>query len=117
MRKLPPQRAFLVAAGLEQALDFIEQARFGDDELAWIDGCGKFAPGFADWLRGLRFTGDVWAMPEGTVFFPSEPVLRVVAPIAQAQWLETRILNLLHFETVVASKAVRSVLAAQRRAR
>jgi nicotinate phosphoribosyltransferase len=113
VRRLPAERAFLVAAGLEQALDFIEQARFTDDELAWIDGCGKFAPGFADWLRGLRFTGEVWAMPEGTVFFPSEPVLRVVAPIAQAQWLETRILNLVHFETVVASKAVRSVLAAK----
>ncbi len=115
VRKLPAERAFLVAAGLEQALDFIEQAQFGDDELAWIDGCGKFAPGFADWLRGLRFTGDVWAMPEGSVFFPSEPVLRVVAPIAQAQWLETRILNLVHFETVVASKAVRSVFAAKGR--
>jgi nicotinate phosphoribosyltransferase len=116
VRKLPAERAFLVAAGLEQALDFIEEARFTDDELAWIDGCGKFAPGFADWLRGLRFGGEVWAMPEGTVFFPSEPVLRVVAPIAQAQWLETRILNLVHFETVVASKAVRSVVAAKGRA-
>ncbi|MGE5160991.1 MAG: nicotinate phosphoribosyltransferase [Betaproteobacteria bacterium] len=116
VRKLPAERAFLVAAGLEQALDFIEQARFSDDELAWIDGCGKFAPGFADWLRGMRFSGDVWAMPEGTVFFPNEPVLRVEAPIAQAQWLETRILNLIHFETVVASKAARSVLAAKGRA-
>jgi nicotinate phosphoribosyltransferase len=115
VRKLPAERAFLVAAGLEQVLDFIEEAHFADDELAWIDGCGKFAPGFADWLRGLRFTGDVWAMPEGSVFFPSEPVLRVVAPIAQAQWLETRILNLVHFETVVASKAVRSVFAAKGR--
>ena len=115
VRKLPAERAFLVAAGLEQVVDFIEQARFTDDELAWIDGCGKFAPGFAGWLRDMRFTGDVWAMPEGSVFFPSEPVLRVVAPIAQAQWLETRILNLVHFETVVASKAVRSVLAAKGR--
>ena len=60
----------------------------------------QFAPGFADWLRGMRFTGEVWAMPEGTVFFPSEPVLRVVAPIAQAQWIETRLLNLVHFQTV-----------------
>jgi nicotinate phosphoribosyltransferase len=113
VRKLPAERAFLVAAGLEQALDFIEEARFTDDELAWIDGCGKFAPGFADWLRGMRFGGEVWAMPEGTVFFPSEPVLRVVAPIAQAQWLETRILNLVHFQTVIASKAARAVLAAE----
>ncbi len=64
----------------------------------------------------MRFTGDVWAMREGTVFFPNEPVLRVEAPIAQAQWLETRLLNLVHFQTVVASKAVRSVLAARGRA-
>ena len=116
VRKLPEQRAFLVAAGLEQALDFIEQARFQDDELEWIARAGTFAPGFADWLRGMRFTGEVWAMPEGTVFFPNEPILRVVAPIAQAQWLETRILNLVHFQTVIASKAARAVLAAKGRA-
>jgi nicotinate phosphoribosyltransferase len=116
VRKLPPERAFLVAAGLEQALDFVEQARFTDDDLAWIGGCGRFAPGFADWLRGLRFNGEVWAMPEGTVFFPNEPILRVVAPIAQAQWIETRLLNLVHFQTVVASKAARAVLAAKGRA-
>ena len=112
VRKLPPERAFLVAAGLEQTLDLIEQARFDAEELGWVARCGTFAPGFADWLREMRFTGDVWAMPEGTVFFPSEPVLRVVAPIAEAQWLETRILNLVHFQTVVASKAARAVLAA-----
>jgi len=113
VRKLPPERAFLVAAGLEQALDFIEQARFDEAELDWVANCGTFAPGFADWLRELRFTGDVWAMPEGTVFFPNEPILRVVAPIAEAQWLETRILNLIHFQTVIASKAARAVLAAE----
>ena len=115
VRKLPEQRAFLVAAGLEQALDFVEQARFSDDELKWVRESGTFAPGFADWLRGMRFTGEVWAMPEGTVFFPNEPVLRVVAPIAQAQWIETRLLNLVHLQTVLASKAARAVLAAQGR--
>ncbi len=115
VRTLPLERAFLVAAGLEQALDFIEQARFDDEELGWVTRCGTFAPGFADWLRDIRFTGDVWAMPEGTVFFPNEPILRVVAPIAEAQWLETRILNLVHFQTVIASKAARAVLAADGR--
>jgi nicotinate phosphoribosyltransferase len=114
VRKLPPDRAFLVAAGLEQALDFIEQARFDEEELGWVTRCGTFAPGFADWLRELRFSGDVWAMPEGTVFFANEPILRVVAPMAEAQWLETRILNLIHFQTVIASKAARAVLAADR---
>jgi nicotinate phosphoribosyltransferase len=113
VRKLPPERAFLVAAGLEQALDFIEQSRFDEAELDWVANCGTFAPGFADWLRELRFTGDVWALPEGTVFFPNEPIVRVVAPIAEAQWLETRILNLIHFQTVIASKSARAVLAAE----
>ena len=112
VRKLPPERAFLVAAGLEQALDFIEQARFDAAELEWIAASGTFAPGFADWLGTMRFSGNVWAMPEGTVFFPNEPILRVVAPIAEAQWLETRILNLVHFQTVIASKAARAVFAA-----
>jgi nicotinate phosphoribosyltransferase len=112
VRTLPRERAFLVAAGLEQVLDFIEQARFDAAELEWIERCGIFEPGFAEWLRELRYTGDVWAMPEGTVCFADEPLLRVVAPIAQAQWLETRILNLIHFQTVVASKAARAVLAA-----
>jgi len=115
VRKLPAERAFLVAAGLEQALEFIEQARFAPDELEWIEASGRFAPGFSRWLSELRFTGDVWAMPEGTLFFSDEPILRVVAPIAQAQWLETRLLNLVHFETTIASKAVRSVLAAEGR--
>jgi nicotinate phosphoribosyltransferase len=115
VRKLPRERAFLVAAGLEQALDFIEQARFSDAELEWVERAGLFAPGFAGWLARLEFTGDVWAMPEGTVFFQNEPILRVVAPIAQAQWIETRLLNLIHFQTVIASKAARAVLAARGR--
>jgi nicotinate phosphoribosyltransferase len=113
VRQLPAQRAFLVAAGLEQAVQFVQQARFDANELDWIATSGRFAPGFAGWLSELRFTGDIWAMPEGTVFFADEPILRVTAPIAQAQWLESRLLNLVHFETVVASKAARAVLAAQ----
>jgi hypothetical protein len=80
VRKLPPKRDFLVAAGLEQALDFIEDLRFGDEELDWIRGCGHFKPAFADQLAKLRFTGDVHALPEGTIFFPNEPLLRVTAP-------------------------------------
>ena len=111
-RKLPAGRNFLVAAGLEQALDFIEGFRFSEEEIDWIAGSGLFRPDFAGQLAKLRFTGDVHALPEGTLFFPNEPVLRVTAPIAQAQILETRVLNLVHFETVVASKAARSVLVA-----
>jgi len=112
VRKLPPGRNFLVAAGLEQALDFIENVHFGDDELEWVERSGLFRKGFTERLGALRFTGDVHAMPEGTIFFPNEPLLRVTAPIPEAQLLETRVLNLMHYETLVASKAARSVIAA-----
>jgi nicotinate phosphoribosyltransferase len=112
VRKLPPGRRFLVAAGLEQALDFLEGARFGPEELDWIERCGLFASGLAARLADWRFTGDVDAMPEGTLFFPDEPIVRVVAPMPEAQLVETRLLNLVHFQTVVASKAAHVRLAA-----
>ncbi|MBI1988658.1 MAG: nicotinate phosphoribosyltransferase, partial [Betaproteobacteria bacterium] len=112
VRTLPPHRNFLLAAGLEQALEFLEQLRFDQDELAWLGQSGLFRKDFVEHLRGLRFTGDVYAMPEGTPFFPQEPILRVTAPIPQAQLIESRLINLVHFETTVASKAARSVLVA-----
>ncbi len=112
VRKLPPARNFLVAAGLEQVLEFVAGLAFAKDELAWIDGSGIFASGFADRLADLRFTGDIDAVPEGTVFFPNEPIVRVTAPMPEAQLLETRLVNLVHFETLVASKAARVRLVA-----
>src|SRR5208337_3442889 len=112
VRKLPPERGFLMAAGLEQAVAFLEAMRFTPDELAWLRASGMFSPAFLDGLGELRFTGDVDAMPEGTVCFPDEPILRVTAPLPQAQLVETRLINLLHFQTVIASKAARMVLAA-----
>jgi nicotinate phosphoribosyltransferase len=112
VRKLPPGRRFLVAAGLEQALQFLEPLAFTDDELAWVEAQGGFSPALLDHLRGLRFTGDVDAMPEGTVFFPDEPILRVTAPLPVAQLVESRLLNIVHLQTLIASKAARVVLAA-----
>jgi nicotinate phosphoribosyltransferase len=112
VRKLPPGRGFLMAAGLEQAVQFLETMRFTPDDLAWLRGSGLFSSAFLDGLQALRFTGDVDAMPEGTVFFPDEPVLRVTAPLPEAQLVETRLINLVHFQTVIASKAARMVLAA-----
>jgi nicotinate phosphoribosyltransferase len=112
VRKLPRERNFLVAAGLEQALEFIAQLRFGAEDLEWLERSKLFRPAFLEELSRLRFTGDVHAIREGTVVFPNEPLLRVVAPMPQAQLLETRVLNLLHFQTVVASKAARSRLVA-----
>jgi nicotinate phosphoribosyltransferase len=112
VRKLPAGRSFLVAAGLEQAIGFIEDLRFAPSELEWIERSGLFRAGFAAQLERFSFTGDVHAMPEGTVFFPNEPILRVTAPLPEAQLLETRVLNILHYETLVASKAARTVLVA-----
>ena len=100
VRKLPPERGFLMAAGLEQVVEFLETMHFTADELAWLRASGMFSSGFVDSLAELRFTGDVDAMPEGTVFFPDEPVLRVTAPLPQAQLVETRIMNLVHFQTI-----------------
>jgi nicotinate phosphoribosyltransferase len=115
VRRLPPGRNFLVAAGLENVLAFLEDLRFGPDDLDWLRDTGRFREDFLRYLAGLRFTGKVDAMPEGTVFFPGEPVLRIAAPIAQAQLVESRIINLLQFSILVASKAVRCVLAAEGR--
>jgi nicotinate phosphoribosyltransferase len=112
VRKLPATRGFLMAAGLEQALAFLESARFAEDELDWLAKSGRFGADFLDDLAKWRFTGDVQAVPEGTVFFPDEPILRVIAPLPEAQLIETRLINLLHFETLIASKAARLVLAA-----
>jgi nicotinate phosphoribosyltransferase len=112
IRTLPVQRGFLLTAGLEQALDYLEHLRLTPDELEWLAKGGRFSRDFLEYLGQLRFTGDVHAMPEGTVFFPPEPILRVVAPLPQAQLVESRLLNLLHFQTMIASKAARAVLAA-----
>jgi nicotinate phosphoribosyltransferase len=115
VRKLPDQRGFLMAAGLEQAMTFLETARFGPAEMEWLAASGRFGSEMLDALARWRFTGSVDAMPEGTVFYPNEPFLRVIAPLPEAQLVETRLMNLLHFQTVVASKAARFVLAAQGR--
>jgi nicotinate phosphoribosyltransferase len=112
VRRLPRERNFLVAAGLQQAVEYLEALAFDERELAWLRSHGGFSDAFVEHLRGLRFTGDLDAMPEGSVFFADEPVLRVSAPLPQAQLVESRLLNLVHFQTLVASKAARVVLAA-----
>ena len=115
-RRLPGERGFLLIAGLEQALEYLATLAVTPDELEWLAGLGRFDRGFIDWLGRLRFSGEVWAVPEGTVLFADEPWLRVVAPLSEAQFVESRLINLLHFQTVIASKAARCVLAAGGRA-
>jgi nicotinate phosphoribosyltransferase len=114
-RRLPVRRGFLMAAGLAQVVEFLEAVRFGDDELDWIRRTGRFGTDLIDYLAGFRFTGDLHGMPEGTVFYADEPALRLTAPLPEAQLLETRIVNIIHFQTLIASKAARLVLAAEGR--
>jgi nicotinate phosphoribosyltransferase len=115
VRRLPPPRRFLIAAGLERALQFIEALRFTGEELGFLAAQGSFSQAFLDYLGAFRFTGAVHAMPEGTPFFAEEPILRVTAPIIEAQLLESRLINIVHFQTLIASKAARCVIAAQGR--
>jgi len=118
VRHLPPHRSYLVAAGLEQALEYLENVNFTADEIDYLRRHPTFRhiePEFFDYLEGFRFTGDVWAMPEGTLVFPGEPVMRVTAPIIEAQIMETYLLATLSYETMIASKAARIATAAQGR--
>ena len=115
VRKLPADRGFLVAAGLQQVVEFLTTARIGERDLEVLRSHAGLSDAALERASSFRFSGDVQAMPEGTVFFPNEPILRVCAPIGEAQLVETRIINLLHFQTVIASKAARMVLAAKGR--
>src|SRR5262245_44706782 len=112
VRKLPALRSFLIAAGLEQALDFLENLRFSPAELDWLKASGRFSRDLIDYLAAFRFSGDVHAMPEGSVFFPDEPILRVPAPLPEGQFIGPRLMNYLQSQSMVAAKAARRVLAA-----
>ncbi len=114
-RELPPQRGYILAAGLEQALDFLEGFCFTPDDLAYLKSLGRFKPAFLEHLAGLRFSGEVWAIPEGTVCFPQEPLLEVTAPILEAQLVETHLINIINLHSMLASKAARCQQAAQGR--
>jgi len=112
VRSLPPRRGFLIAAGLQQALDFLENLRFSSADIDWLKSTGRFNTNLLDYLGDFRFSGEVHAIAEGTAFFASEPILRVTAPLPQAQLVESRLINILHFQTLIAAKAARCVLAA-----
>ena len=115
VRRLPPRRNFLVFAGLEQALVALEALRFSEQQTSFLRSLPAFAAveaSFFERLRSLTFTADVWAMEEGTVFFPDEPVLRVCGDLIEAQIVETLLLSIINFQTSIASKAARIRLAA-----
>jgi nicotinate phosphoribosyltransferase len=114
-RKMPKRRNYLMAAGLEDVLAYVENFRLFPEDLAYLQSLGNFSAAFLQRLQETKFTGDIWAVPEGTIVYPQEPLIQVVAPIFEAQLLETFVLNQIHFQSIAATKASRIVLAAQGR--
>lgn len=112
VRKLPRERSFLLAAGLAQVVEYLRELRFTRDEIDWLATTRLFSDDFLASLEGLRFTGDLHAVPEGTIVFADEPLVRITAPMREAQLAESRVMNLLHYATAVATKAARCVIAA-----
>src|SRR5262249_22117061 len=116
LRRLPRRRGFLVMAGTARLVDYLANLSFTEDEIAYLASVPALrtamTPAFADYLRAFRFRGDVWAAPEGSTIFADEPIVRVTAPIIEAQIVETTLLSILNHSVKVASKAARVVLAA-----
>lgn len=115
VRRLPPNRNYLVACGLEHVLHYLETLYFSSQALDYLASLDRFSNAFVKSLADFKFTGDVYAMPEGTVVFPNEPIIEVVAPIPQAQLIETFVMNQIQLSTLAASKAARVVTAARGR--
>ena len=114
-RNVPDGGGFAIAAGLEQVIRYIQDLRFDEEDIEYLRGKGCFAPEFLDYLREFRFTGDIWAVPEGTPIFPREPILTVRAPAIEAQFIETYLLLALNHQSLIATKSNRIVRAAQGR--
>lgn len=112
IRDVYATRNYFVAAGLEQVLDELAAFQFSDQDIRYLQSTGRFSERFLSYLAQLRFTGEVYAMPEGTIFFPNEPVMEVTAPIVESQLIETFVLNTIGFQTMIASKAARCFHAA-----
>ena len=114
-RSVPDQGGFAIAAGLAQVIEYIQKLRFDEEDIAYLRSKGCFAEPFLDYLRQFRFTGDIWAVPEGTPIFPGEPILTVRAPAIQAQFIETFVLLCLNHQSLIATKSNRIVRAAEGR--
>jgi nicotinate phosphoribosyltransferase len=115
VRRLPERRNFLLASGVQDVLTYLEHLRFSEDDLTYLRSLKTFSDDLVTWLREFRFTGDVYAVPEGTPVFPNEPILEIVAPIVQGQLIETLVMNQIHVQTVLASKGARVAAAARGR--
>jgi nicotinate phosphoribosyltransferase len=115
VRRLPERRNFLLACGVQDVLTHLGHLRFTEEDLAYLRSLKRFSDDFVTWLREFRFTGDVYAVPEGTPVFANEPILEIVAPIVQGQLIETLVMNQIHVQTVLASKGARVAAAARGR--
>ena len=114
-RNVPDGGGFAIAAGLEQVVDYIQNLHFAEEDIAYLRGRGIFCEEFLDYLRHFRFTGDIYAVPEGTPIFPREPIMTVRAPAIEAQLIETYLLLAINHQSLIATKANRVVRAAQGR--
>ncbi|HHQ48440.1 MAG TPA: nicotinate phosphoribosyltransferase, partial [Acidobacteria bacterium] len=115
VRRLPRWRKFLMVAGAGTVVELLEKLRFSGDQLAYLESTGLLAREFLDSLERFRFTGDVDGLPEGTIAHPPEPIVRITAPLPEAQLVETLVMNQIHLQTMLASKAARVLLAARGR--
>lgn len=112
-RNNPEGNGYAICAGLEQLIDYVKNLHFTEDEIDYLKSLGIFKPAFLAYLRDFRFTGDIYAIPEGTVIFPREPLVKVIAPIMQAQLIETALLNIINHQSLIATKTARIVRAAK----
>src|SRR4030042_209479 len=111
-RRIPDEGGYCLAAGLEQLIDYIRNISFTPEDLAYLEGLGIFPEKVLRYLEKFRFSGDLFAVPEGTVIFPYEPIIRVTAPLPEAQFIESALLNIMNFQTLIATKAARVCTAA-----
>ena len=114
-RKIPDNGGYVICSGLEQVIDYIKNLKFDEEDISYLKSLNKFSDSFLDYLKDFKFTGDVWAIPEGTVVFPNEPLITIKAPIIEAQILETMILMIINHQCLIATKACRIVSAAKGR--
>lgn len=114
-RKVPDKGGYAITAGLEQIIEFVQNLKFDEEDINYLKSQNIFSQEYLEYLKNFKFTGDMWAIPEGTVVFPNEPLITIKAPLIEAQLLETAILNLLNHESLIATKTSRIVRTAGNR--